>query len=148
MLFLEADVPGGPGELPHFYAVASYGLQHPGSMGYSVETLQGLRDAVADALQGRATVLQLRSRAARGAAAAGRVTRRGEDVVPRWPVDAWPMVVTDVVAGGAEGYAGRVEAWARSIVETLHGLSADALHGDGGMLVGRARRRKETRGQL
>jgi hypothetical protein len=31
LLLLEAEVPGGPGRLPHFYAVASYGLQHPGS---------------------------------------------------------------------------------------------------------------------
>ena len=35
LLLLESEVPGAPSGLPHFFAVASYGLQHPGSMNYT-----------------------------------------------------------------------------------------------------------------
>ena len=41
LLLLESQVPGGPGALPHFYAVACYGLQHPDSMNYTAEALAG-----------------------------------------------------------------------------------------------------------
>ena len=108
--------------MPHFYAVAAYGLQHPGSMRFTAGTLEGMRAAVQAALAGDASVADLRGRAAAGAADAGRVTRRGDERVPRWPVDRWPILVTDVVAGGVDGYAERVEAWARSIAETVEGL--------------------------
>ena len=122
LLFVEAEVAGGPGKMPHFYAVSAYGLQHPGSMGLTAGTLEGMRAAVQAALTGEASVADLREQAAAGAADAGRVTRRGDERVPQWPVERWPIVVTDVVAGGADGYAGRVEAWARSIVEAVDGL--------------------------
>jgi hypothetical protein len=53
LLLLQSEIPGGPGGLAHFYAVASYGLQHPGSMNCTAETLAGLRAAVTDSLDGR-----------------------------------------------------------------------------------------------
>jgi hypothetical protein len=34
-------------------------------------------------------------------------------------VTAWTMTVADVLAGGAGGYYERVEAWARSVIDTL-----------------------------
>ena len=43
LLLLEAAIPGGPGALAHFYAVACYGLQHPDSLNYTADTLAGLR---------------------------------------------------------------------------------------------------------
>ena len=55
-LLLEAEVPGGPGRLPHFYAVASYGLQHAGGMNFPAEAAAGLRAALADVLDGRASL--------------------------------------------------------------------------------------------
>lgn len=119
MLALEWEVPGGPGLVPHFYLVATYGLQHPAAMGYTVATLEGLRSAVADVLEGRTTIPDLRLRVRRMAAQAGRVTRRGQEPVPRWPLDRWPVVVTDVLPGGVDGYGERVERWARSVVETI-----------------------------
>src|SRR5262245_570485 len=59
LLLLESEVPGGPGDVPHFYAVASYGLQHPGSMNYTAGVAGGLLTAVADVLDGRADVIDL-----------------------------------------------------------------------------------------
>lgn len=37
----------------------------------------------------------------------------------RWPVESWPVVVTDVLTGGVDGYAKRIKSWARSIVGTI-----------------------------
>jgi hypothetical protein len=45
--------------------------------------------------------------------------------VVRWRVSGWPMTVADVLAGGVEGYASRVEQWARSIVRTLDAAEAE-----------------------
>lgn len=120
LLALEATVPGAQGGLPHFYAVASYGLQHPDSMGFLASTLSGLRDSVAAALAGE-PVEGLRRRATDGAARLGRVTRREGEPAPRWDVERWPTTVADVLAAGADSYADSVEAWARSIVETTEG---------------------------
>jgi hypothetical protein len=38
--------------------------------------------------------------------------------------------VADVLAGGVEGYAGRVEQWARSIVRTLDAAEAEPAAAD------------------
>lgn len=122
LLILESEVPGAPGELAHFYAVASYGLQHPESMGYTVDAVEGLRTAVSDVLDGRATLEDVRRRTRVNVKAAGRVTRRGDDRVPHWAVESWSTTVTDVLAGGVEGYGNRVRDWALSIVDAVNGL--------------------------
>ncbi len=77
LLGLEWQIPGGPGELSHFYAVATYGLQHPQGMNYTADTIAGLRQAVADALDGRATIEDLRRR-----------VRREGDAEVRWGLPA------------------------------------------------------------
>jgi hypothetical protein len=125
LLALEWQIPGGPGALPHFFAVASYALQHPDGMRFTAEAVEGLRRAVADALAGRATVDELRRRARAGARAAGRVTRREHDPQVRWEVARWPVTVCDVVSVSLERerYAERVSHWARSVLRTL-----DARH--------------------
>lgn len=74
LLLLESEIPGGPGEVPHFYAVGSYALQHPESMGYTAETLAGLRACLADHLDGRASLDAVRRRVRRGAEGAKRNT--------------------------------------------------------------------------
>jgi hypothetical protein len=119
LLLLESEIPGGPSAFPHFYAVGSYVLQHPASMGYTAAALAGLHQAIADVLDGRATIADIRRRVRRGAEGAARVTRRAGDEVVRWPVENWPITVADVWKGGIEGYADRVERWARSIRQTL-----------------------------
>jgi hypothetical protein len=121
LLALEWEIPGGPGELPHFFAVAAYGLQHPCAMNYTLATLVGLREAVADALIGRASIAELRRRARAGARQDGRVTRRAGNVEVGWRITAWPMMILDVLPAMASraSYVPRVTQWARSVVDTL-----------------------------
>jgi hypothetical protein len=126
LLLLEARVPGAPGALPHFLAVASYNLQHP-SM-FVPETLVGLRRTVADVLAGRATLDDARRRARAGARGNARVhrrtghpsTERERRLIDAWPT-RWPLTVADVCAGGASEYDARVRSWAASVVATLEG---------------------------
>lgn len=119
LLLLESEVPGGPGTVAHFYAVASYGLQHPESMGFTAATLAGLLGQLEAVLSGEASIEDVRRSVRARAKEAGRVTRRPGDVVPHWPLSDWPMTVTDVLEGGAEAYKDSVEAWARSVVAAL-----------------------------
>jgi hypothetical protein len=119
LLLLEAEVPGAPGGLPHFYAVASYGLQHPGSMGYTAVALAGLRQAVADALDGM-PLEAIRRRTRREMDGPTRATRRPGDPGVEWYAGPWPMTVADILTAGADGYADRVANWARSVRETLN----------------------------
>jgi hypothetical protein len=112
-------ISGGRGEAAHFYAVSSYVLQHPEGMNYTTEALADLRRLVGDHLAGRITLAEQRRRVHRGPAVAARVTRRAGDEVLRWPAVSWPINVADVLAGGVEGYCGRVAAWAESVLRTL-----------------------------
>jgi hypothetical protein len=119
LLLLESEIPGGPGAVPHFYAVVCYGLQHPDSMNYTAETLAGLRARLTDMLDGRATLDETRRRVRRATNGAVRVTRRAGEATPAWHRGSWPMTVEDVCAGGVDGYADRVASWASSIRATL-----------------------------
>jgi hypothetical protein len=97
LLAREWQIRGGPGALPHFFAVATWGLQHPRAMSYTMGTVSGLRRAVADALNGDASIEELRRRAGAGAAKAGRITRTEGDAEVDWQIAAWPMTVVDVL---------------------------------------------------
>jgi hypothetical protein len=126
LLLLEAEIPGVGGSILHFYAVATYGLQHPDSMNYTAAALAGLRAAVADALDGRATPGQLRSRGRAATDGPVRVTRRAGDAEVPWRRGNWPMTIADVCTADTFGaydtyeeYADRVVRWARSVRETL-----------------------------
>jgi hypothetical protein len=124
LLLLEWQIPGGPGGLSHFFAVAAYGVQHPESMNYLSETVAGLQVALADALAGRATIDQIRRRARNGAKVTGRITRRDGDPLFSWGIALWPMTIADVlgVEPTADAYADRVSRWARAV------LDADGKH--------------------
>lgn len=111
---------GGRGEIAHFYAVSSYILQHPEGMNYTSGALENLRRLVGDHLSGQVTLGQQRHRVHHGNDGKGPVTRRPGDLIPRWPVVAWPMTIADVLAGGVEGYCERVASWAASVVGTLN----------------------------
>ena len=131
LLLLESEVAtdpvataGGRGAVAHFYAVSCYILQHPEGLRYTAEALAGARCNVADHLAGRVTLAELRSKVRRAADGPVRITRRACDPVPRWPVEAWPLTVADVVAGGVDGYGDRVAAWAASIVRALDAAGA------------------------
>lgn len=119
LLVLEGQVPGAPGSIVHFYTVACYVLQHPDNMNYTADALAGLRSSLADALEGRASVEDLRRRARRAAEGAGRVTRRPDDPAVPWRRGGWQVTVADVLGAGPDGYAETVLRWARSIRGTL-----------------------------
>ena len=119
LLLIESETPGGPGARTHFLAVASYGLQHPDTMNYTAETLAGLRAALADVLDGRLTIRELRRRTRRALDGPARVTRRAGDAEVPWRRGGWALTVADVVVGGVESCAGRVAGWARSVRQTL-----------------------------
>ena len=128
MLLLESELPGGPGETPHFLAVSCYALQHPEGMKFTAEALAQSRRLVAERLAGVATMDQIRKQVRRAADGPQRVTRRAGDPMARWGVSQWPLTVADVLAGGVDGYAGRVEEWARSIVQTLDEAEKPLTH--------------------
>lgn len=121
LLAREWQIPGGPGALPHFFAVATYGLQHPRVMNYTIATVLGLRRAVADALSGVASIEELRRRARDGARRAGRITRRDGDEEVEWHIFDWPMTIVDVLAAMMERdtYAEGASRWARSVSDVL-----------------------------
>ena len=124
LLALEAGVPGGPGALPHFFAVATYNLQHPS--GFAPAALRGLRRTVTDVLEGRATLDDARRRAKAGAGGSHRVRRHLDDeILPEdaamldaWP-RRWPMTVRDVCRSAPERYADRIREWAEVTVVAL-----------------------------
>jgi len=119
LLLLESEVPGAPGGLPHFFAVASYGLQHPGSMNYTAEAAEGLRATVADMLDDRTTLVETLRRMRAKYDGPTRVTRRTGDPEVEWHRGCWPMTVTDVLAAGPDRYSETVERWVCSVRETL-----------------------------
>ena len=80
LLLLEGEISEVPGSILHFYVVATYGLQHPDSMNFTAEALAGLREAVADSLDEKATMEEIRHRAREGARKLGRITRRAGEV--------------------------------------------------------------------
>lgn len=124
MLGVESEVPFAQGGEPHFFAVASYNLQHPS--GFVPAALVALHCTVADVLAGRATIADARRRAGQGTAGATRVKRdessplspEDESLRRAWPT-AWPVTVQHVISGGSEEYIARVRELAQSVVLTL-----------------------------
>ncbi len=127
LLALESQLTGEPVYLAHFYAVTSYGLQHPDSMNYNAEALTFLHTALADLLDGRATLEQVRLRMRRAFNGPTRITRRPGEASPPWRRGGWPMNVADVldVEPSAEAYLERVTQWARSACETISSLGRE-----------------------
>jgi hypothetical protein len=119
LLLLEAQVPDAAGSMLHFYAVASYVLQHPIDFNYTADALAGLRATLTEALEGKLTVAEIR-RKNRKLDGSARVTRRPGDDVIQWYRGAWPMTVLDVCRVAPGAYTERVVYWARSIRDTLN----------------------------
>lgn len=124
LLVLEARVEGAAGGVPHFLAVATYNLQHPST--FTEGALTGLRRAVEDVLDGRATIAEVRRRAGAGARGAARVKRRngalpsdaGHASSSAWP-SHWPTTVLDVCRLAPEQYVDHVTRWARDTIRAL-----------------------------
>ena len=118
MLAMEWEIPGASGGMAHFYAVASYQLQHPVASRLSMDSLARLRESVRVALGG-AQIPALRERARAGSRREGRVTRRDGDAIPSWGAVAWTTNVGEIVSAGVDGYETRVESWAASVLDDL-----------------------------
>jgi hypothetical protein len=118
LLLLERDASAAD-EAAHFLAVASYVLQHPDSMQYTVAAIQGVRESVQEFLSGRSSLAQIRLRKRAANNGPQRVTRREDEAVFSWGVTNWPITVADVLAGGSLLFPTRVRAWAKSIVAAL-----------------------------
>jgi hypothetical protein len=84
LLVLERTFPGTPGSILHFYAVACYNLQHPDSVGLTAVALGGLRRNLADALEGKASLVELRRRTRLATDGPRRVRRRSGDPPVDW----------------------------------------------------------------
>ena len=123
LLVLEGTFPGAPGSVLHFYLVAAYNLQHPDSIGLTAEVLKELRRNLADALDGKASVTELRRRARLATDGPTRVRRRPGDPPVDWYRGAWPVNVTGVLAATAATYPALVEAWARGVRATLDAVA-------------------------
>jgi hypothetical protein len=118
LLYLESEIPETAGSILHFYAVACYALQHPDSFNYTADALAGLRANLADALDGRATVAELRRRA-RQANGPMRVIRRPREAEVLWHRGHWPVTVVDVCFVEPEQYVEQLLRWTHSVRETL-----------------------------
>jgi hypothetical protein len=114
LLVLEGAFPDAPGSILHFYAVATYNLQHPESSGLTADALQGLYRNLADALDGKLALAELRARARRAADGPKRVLRRGE-APPALPHGNWTQTVADLLGATADTYPALVTGWARSV---------------------------------
>ena len=120
LLAVESQVPGSAGELPHFFAVASYNLQHPSA--FMPAALTELRRTLADILAGRAKMDDARIRARQGAEGSTPVLRpagldlssHDDALLANWP-SQWPMTVRDVCGVPPEQYVERVRLWAMSV---------------------------------
>lgn len=119
LLALEGSFAGAPGSILHFYAVGAYNLQHPDSVGLTADALHNLRRNVADALDGAASLRELRSRTRRATNGATRIRRRPGDPPVAWYRGPWPVHVGDMLDATATTYAGLVERWARGVRATL-----------------------------
>jgi hypothetical protein len=119
LLAREWEVPGGPGEVAHFLAVASYNLQHPSA--FEPEPLSGLGQTLSDILAGKATIAEARRRARKATEGPNRVRRRPGDPARQpedWP-SQWSMTVRDVCDSPPDRYIQRVRDWAVSVQSSI-----------------------------
>lgn len=117
---LLASVEPEIGRRTHFFAVATYQLQHPSRS--TVEALDWLRGAVARMVHDRVStdVLLLDNRRALQGAAISPSGAPGDrrHVDPRWPQE-WSVTAVEVIAGGEETYVEGVARWAGATVQEL-----------------------------
>ena len=103
----------------HFYAVASYVLQHPESMGYTVAALANVRHLLERHLSGQATLSRVRAEIRRAANRDGRILRLPTDPPVQCATREWPITIEDVLGGNETDYARRVVRWATSVILIL-----------------------------
>ena len=127
LLAFERSIPEGVGESTHFLAVAAYVLQHSVSMDYSNDGLEVLRASLEDLLSGTRTLVEIRTRMGNRFEGDRRIRAASDESVTDWHRNGWTMFVTDVINDDkltVEIYRERVDAWARSVAETLAASSS------------------------
>jgi hypothetical protein len=134
-----------PGSILHVYAVACCYLKHPDSVGRTVEVLEGPLHNLADALDGKASVVELRRRTRLATDDSRRVRWRSGDPPVDWYRGPWLVNVTDVLAATAATSPDLVEAWVRSIRATLAMVAASGGELAGASTASRARRERFQR---
>lgn len=116
------------GKRAHFFAVATYQLQHPSRL--TREALDGLRAGVSEmAGPSPRPIAHLRREVGRFAAGPRRVTRSAaggrSHVDPRWP-RSWPMTALDVTRQADAAYPEAVARWAAATLEAIDAGLADS----------------------
>ena len=109
------------GKRVHFFAIATYQLQHPSRL--TAEAATGLREAVRAMLAASRPVDDLRREVGRRFAGQTKVSRRADPadrthVDPRWPRQ-WSTTAPDVIAAGDAAYVPGVAAWAEATTRDL-----------------------------
>lgn len=132
LLALEATFPGAAGSILHFYLVAAYNLQHPDSAGLTADALGGLRRNLADALDGKASLQELRRRARQATDGPTRVRRRPGEPPVEWHRGPWQVNITGALAATAATYPDLIRAWAGAVRATLDAHLPPARGATGG----------------
>ena len=119
LLAYENERPAAFGAVHHL-TVATYYLQHPA--GYTLEALAHWREIVSLALEGRASIRELRELSGKRFAGAKRVREPGASAPAWWPT-TWPLGIQSVFTPGLEldvdSYVGRAREWGEATRRAL-----------------------------
>lgn len=127
LLAYEAERPAAFGAVHHL-TVATYFLQHP--RGYGAEVLRAWRALLADALDDRVSIDELRRRHGRQFEGSTKVRSPDAEAPRDWPA-AWPLHVVDVLdprepLPAVDDYVARARSWAAATRATLDAASIAA----------------------
>lgn len=119
LLAYENERPAAFGAVHHL-TVATYYLQHPA--GYTHEALAHWREIVSLALDGRASIRELRELSGRRFEGSKRVREAGASAPGWWPAK-WPLAIQSVFTPGidvdVDSYVDRAREWAQATLRTL-----------------------------
>jgi len=107
------------GQSAHFFAISCYAIQHPRSMGYTVEALLAARLNVELHLSSIASLDTIRTNVRESTDGKVRVLRRDGDPTHDWGINVWPVTVENVLAAQPLEYGPATTAWARATIEAI-----------------------------
>ncbi len=106
----------------HFHTVTTYELQHPSAFPLTDDTRAWMEQTLADVVEGRATVAEVRTRTRRAYDGPRRVLA---DHAPAPALRRWTRTVADVGAPDPLHHVDRVLAWSRAVLADLAGSRSD-----------------------
>jgi hypothetical protein len=107
------------GQKAHFLAISSYAIQHPVSMGYSVEALLAARENVENHLSGKEPIAAIRAKVRKAVDGKGRVLRRNNEPIHDWGVRRWSVTVADVLAAAPQDHTKITILWAKATLDDI-----------------------------